>query len=66
MCNMFEPWYVCLFVQGPNGLQPSSWGDALAAVKEGLQGVQGSEIKAIAGKLADAESIIMLKDLVNR
>lgn len=53
-------------VQGPNGLQPSTWGDALAAVKEGLQGVKGTEIKAIAGKLADAESIIMLKDLVNK
>ncbi|MEW5303975.1 MAG: hypothetical protein WDW38_003229 [Sanguina aurantia] len=53
-------------VKGPNGLQPSTWGDALAAVKEGLQGVKGTEIKAIAGKLADAESIIMLKDLVNK
>lgn len=53
-------------VKGPNGLAPASWADALAAVQRGLEGVQGSEMKAIAGKLADAESMMALKDLMNR
>ena len=43
------------------GLQPAAWADALAAVKKGLEGVKGDEIKAIAGKLADAESMVALK-----
>lgn len=31
-----------------------------------LQGVQGSEIAAIAGGLVDAESLVALKDLLNK
>eukprot|EP00884_Botryococcus_braunii_P000409 jgi/Botrbrau1/10369/Bobra.146_2s0008.1 len=55
------------FVRQPGkGLEPALWEDALAAVKKGLEGVKGDEIKAIAGKLADAESLIALKDLLNR
>ena len=42
------------------------WPDALAAVAKGLAGVKSNEIKAIAGKLADAESMMALKDLFNR
>ncbi|TFK92543.1 NADH-ubiquinone oxidoreductase [Polyporus arcularius HHB13444] len=46
----------------------ASWEDALATIAEGLQksGAKGDEIKAIAGHLADTESLVALKDLVNR
>lgn len=54
-------------VKGPDGqLAPASWSSALAAVAAGLATSQGNEIKPIAGKLADAESMIALKDLLNR
>ncbi|GAA5820883.1 hypothetical protein JCM3770_004852 [Rhodotorula araucariae] len=48
--------------------QPVTWPEALAAVKDGLaqSGAQGNEIQAVAGALADAESLVALKDLVNR
>lgn len=47
---------------------PASWEEALTAVSEGLtaSGAKGDEIKAIAGHLADTESLVALKDLVNR
>jgi NADH dehydrogenase (ubiquinone) Fe-S protein 1 len=46
----------------------ASWEDALAAVEEGLRGTgaKGNEIKAVAGDLADTESLVALKDLINR
>ncbi|BGP13386.1 hypothetical protein JCM10213_008545 [Rhodosporidiobolus nylandii] len=48
--------------------QAATWPDALAAIKEGLasSGAQGNEIQAVAGSLADSESLVALKDLVNR
>jgi NADH dehydrogenase (ubiquinone) Fe-S protein 1 len=52
--------------QGPNGLQPSTWGEALAAVRAAAAGLTGNSLKAIAGKLADAESMVAVKDLFNR
>ncbi len=47
---------------------PASWEDALAAIAEGLakSGAKGDEIKAVVGELADTESMVALKDLVNR
>ncbi|PWN48172.1 putative NADH dehydrogenase 78K chain precursor [Violaceomyces palustris] len=47
---------------------PASWPEALATIAEGLaqSGAKGDEIKAIVGGLADAESMVLLKDLVNR
>lgn len=47
---------------------PATWPQALAAVKAGLaaSGAQGHEIQAIAGSLADSESLVALKDLINR
>lgn len=47
---------------------PASWPEALATVAEGLEssGAKGNEIKGVVGALADAESIVALKDLVNR
>ena len=38
----------------------------VAALQAALAGVKGNEIKAIAGKLADVESMVALKDLLNR
>ncbi|XP_061660727.1 NADH-ubiquinone oxidoreductase 75 kDa subunit, mitochondrial [Syngnathoides biaculeatus] len=47
-------------------LTPATWEDALTHVAGALQGVQGSEVAAIAGGMADAEALISLKDLLNR
>lgn len=52
-------------VKGPKGLQPATWAEAFAAIKSGLGAAKGNELKAIAGKLSDAESMIALKDLFN-
>ncbi|KIJ43938.1 hypothetical protein M422DRAFT_67828, partial [Sphaerobolus stellatus SS14] len=45
-----------------------SWEHALAAIYDGLaaSGAKGDEIKAVAGHLADTESLVALKDLMNR
>lgn len=45
----------------------ATWEEALAAVADGLAktGAQGDEIQAIAGHLADTESLVALKDLIN-
>lgn len=49
-------------VKGPDGaFAPKRWPEALEAVAQGLQGVAGNEMKAIAGKLSDAESMVALK-----
>src|ERR1700753_512395 len=47
---------------------PATWEDALTAIAEGLEasGAKGDEIKAVAGALADTESLVALKDLINR
>ena len=42
----------------------ASWDQAFAAVAEKLKGVAGDRIGAIAGNLADAESMLALKDLM--
>ena len=47
-------------------LEVSSWPEALAAVSEALKNVKGTEMMAIAGKLADAEALVALKDLMTR
>jgi NADH dehydrogenase (ubiquinone) Fe-S protein 1 len=47
---------------------PSTWEDALSAIANGLaaSGATGDEIQAVAGHLADTESLVALKDLLNR
>ena len=45
-------------------LQEASWGEALAAVADRLDGTPGAAIAAIAGDLADAESMFALKELM--
>lgn len=53
------------FVRGADGkLAAASWDEALAAVKAGLDGVDGSAIAAIAGDQADVESMYALKELM--
>jgi len=47
-------------------LTATTWEDVLTRVAGVLQGVQGSEVAAIAGGMADAESLVSLKDLLNR
>lgn len=46
----------------------ASWEEALSAIAEGLaaSGATGNEIQAVAGHLADTESLVALKDLANR
>lgn len=46
----------------------ATWENALNAIVNGLaaSGAKGDEIKAIAGHLADTESLVALKDLINR
>ncbi|KAF8652650.1 hypothetical protein AX16_004282 [Volvariella volvacea WC 439] len=46
----------------------ASWEDALTAIANGLaaSGASENEIQAVAGHLADTESLVALKDLVNR
>jgi NADH dehydrogenase (ubiquinone) Fe-S protein 1 len=48
--------------------EPAGWADALEAVHYGLQksGATGDEIVGVAGALADAESMVALKDFLNR
>ncbi|KAJ3122690.1 hypothetical protein HK100_011868 [Physocladia obscura] len=43
----------------------TSWQEALGTVSVALKGIKGDEIVAMAGQLADAESLIVLKDLFN-
>ncbi|KAJ3338972.1 hypothetical protein HDU83_007849 [Entophlyctis luteolus] len=44
----------------------ASWQEALGTVAVALKNVNGSEMLALAGQLADAESMIALKDLFNK
>lgn len=47
---------------------PATWEHAMESVRHGFlnSGAKGDEIKAVAGALADTESMVALKDLVNR
>lgn len=47
---------------------PASWEDALKAIATGLasSGATGNEIRAVVGELADTESLVALKDFINR
>jgi NADH dehydrogenase (ubiquinone) Fe-S protein 1 len=55
------------YVRGPDGLlRQSDWREALQEAANALKAVSGEEIAAVAGKLADVESITALKDLMAR
>lgn len=47
-------------------LEAVNWEDALITVAQALQDISSNKCAAIAGKLADAEALVALKDLVNR
>lgn len=54
-------------VKNKNGhLEECEWPTALEAASTALKGTPANEIRAICGKLADAESMVALKDLMNR
>ncbi|VBB68591.1 NADH-ubiquinone oxidoreductase chain G [invertebrate metagenome] len=52
------------YIRHNGKLQPATWAEALAAVAERLQNLNPEQIAAIAGDLADCESMIALKDLM--
>ncbi|KAM0786777.1 NADH dehydrogenase (ubiquinone) 78K chain precursor, 5-prime end [Microbotryomycetes sp. NB124-2] len=56
-----------LLRQGDRFVQ-ATWPQALNAIKDGLasSGAKGNQVQAIAGALADSESLVALKDFVNR
>lgn len=47
-------------------LTPVEWEDALVYVARKLRSVPGNQIAAVAGPLADAESLVAMKDLLNK
>lgn len=47
-------------------LTPVEWEDALVYVARKLRSVPGNQIGGVAGPLADAESLVALKDLLNK
>ncbi len=54
-----RPW-----IRRDGALKPATWAEAFAAIASRLKGVPGDAIGAVAGDLADAESIVALKDLM--
>ena len=52
------------YVRKNGKLEEASWGEAFAAVKNGLKGVKGDEIAGLVGDTADMESMFALKGLL--
>lgn len=54
-------------IRGADGrFKAVSWRDALAVVAEVIHQVNSEEIVGVAGKLSDAESMMALKDFLNK
>ncbi len=53
------------WVKRDGRMAKASWTEAFAAIVARVQGVAGDKIGAIAGNLADAESMLALKDLMS-
>lgn len=54
-------------IRGADGrFKPVSWRDALAVVAEVVNQVKPEEIVGVAGQLSDAESMMALKDFLNK
>ena len=54
-------------VRGADGLlKPCEWDDAFYAIADKLSRASGTDIAAVAGSLVDVESLVALKDLINR
>jgi len=54
------------YVRKNGKLQEASWAEAFAAISAHVKGLQGSQIAAIAGDMACAESMTALKDLMGK
>jgi len=54
------------YVRRGGKLEPASWDEAFAAIAERVKASSGDRIAAIAGDLADCESMTALKDLMDR
>ena len=52
------------YIKRDGTLQPASWNEAFAAIAEQVKGKAGNRLAAIAGDLADCESMLALKDLM--
>jgi NADH-quinone oxidoreductase subunit G len=52
------------YVRVDGKLRPASWSEAFEAIAKRLRGLDGTRIAAIAGDLACAESMVLLKDLM--
>ena len=52
------------YVRRDGKLAPASWGEAFAAIAAQVKSLGGDEMAAIAGDLADCESMALLKDLM--
>ncbi len=53
------------YVRRDGKLQPASWNEAFGVIAEKVKTLDGSRIGAIAGDLADCESMLALKDLMS-
>lgn len=53
------------YIRKDGKLVPATWQEAFAAVAARVRGMSGSRMAAIAGDMADAEAMIMLKDLMS-
>ncbi len=52
------------YVRRDGKLQPATWAEAFQAIAAKVKGVAGNRIAAIAGDLADTESMLALKELL--
>ncbi|AIB12014.1 NADH dehydrogenase [Azospirillum argentinense] len=52
------------YVRKDGKLQPATWAEAFQAIAAKVKGVPGNRIAAIAGDLADTESMLALKELM--
>ena len=63
---MFRIGHNLFFKDASGNLTPVSWEEAIVSVAKMLDSTPGDQIAAVAGGLADAESLMALKDLMNR
>ncbi len=52
------------YIRQGGKLFPATWAEAFAAIAEKMKSLKGAEMAAIAGNLADVESMLALKDLM--
>lgn len=53
-------------IRHDNKFQPATWEEALVAIRDAFSSCKGNEIKAVAGHLVETESLVALKDLLNK